>query len=147
MPIRECRIDSNIYKVAEPFCISALQVDGNDVLKVYETGKKAVEQCRNGGGPVFMECLTYRLRGHVGPDDNIQGSHTDIRPPEEIKEWKKRDPIVRFESYLEENGLMGKEEMTAIKAEAEREVEEAIEFARGSVFPEPGDLDKYVFGQ
>ena len=38
---------------------------------------------KNDNGPVFMECMTYRLRGHVGPDDNIQGSHTDIRPEEE----------------------------------------------------------------
>jgi TPP-dependent pyruvate/acetoin dehydrogenase alpha subunit len=58
-----------------------------------------------------MECLTYRLRGHVGPDDNIQGSHTDIRLKEEIEAWRKKDPIKRFERYLHENGVMDEEEI------------------------------------
>lgn len=66
---------------------------------------------------------------------------------EEIEAWRKKDPIVSFEGYLEENGLMGREEIIAIRAEVEREVEEAIEFARGSAFSDPCDLDKYVFAQ
>ena len=147
MPIRECRVDSNIYKVAEPFCIRSVQIDGNDVLEVYEAGKQAIEQCRKGDGPVFMECLTYRLRGHVGPDDNIQGSHTDIRPREEIKEWKKKDPIKRFERYLQENEVMDEEEIEEIKKYIQAQMEEALQFASARAFPDPRDLDKNVFAQ
>ena len=63
--------------------IESHQVDGNDVLAVFEVSQEAVDRCRRGEGPVFIEFQTYRLRGHVGPDDNIQGVHTDIRPKEE----------------------------------------------------------------
>jgi len=147
MPIRECRVNQPIYKMAESFGMTCHVVDGNDVLQVFENSRKAGDACRNGNGPIFMEFMTYRFRGHVGPDDNIQGGHTDIRPKEEIEAWRKKDPIVSFEGYLEENGLMGREEIIAIRAEVEREVEEAIEFARGSAFPDPCDLDKYVFAQ
>jgi len=107
MPVQACRVKNNIYKIAEPFLIESHEIDGNDVLQVYEAGQNAVEECREGEGPVFLEFLTYRFRGHVGPDDNIQGSHTDIRPKEEVEEWRKRDPIVIFEKYLLENDLTG----------------------------------------
>jgi pyruvate dehydrogenase E1 component alpha subunit len=145
MPIGECRVESNIYKVAEPFCIKGLQVDGNDVVEVYEAGKKAVEQCRNGGGPVFIECLTYRLRGHVGPDDNIQGSHTDIRPRDEIDSWLRKDPIKQFEEYLLSKDLVEQDTLEGIRREAEMEVAGAHRFAMNCATPERGELTKYVF--
>ena len=118
MPIRECRTETNIYKVAAPFRIDSCQVDGNDVLAVYEAGRKAVDQCRSGDGPVFIECLTYRLRGHVGPDDNIQGSHTDIRQKDEVEFWRGKDPIRRFEDYLLVNGIAEQKELDNIRREA-----------------------------
>jgi acetoin:2,6-dichlorophenolindophenol oxidoreductase subunit alpha len=145
MPIRECRMDNNIYKVAEPFCINSVQVDGNDVLKVYETGKKAVERCRAGGGPYFIECLTYRLRGHVGPDDNIQGSHTDIRPKEEVDSWLRKDPIKQFEEYLLRSNFGEQQTLDGIRREAEIEVAEAHRFAMNGAGPDREELTKYVF--
>ena len=90
MPIRECRPTEAIFEIGKLWDILSHKVDGNDVLEVYEAAKKAVDLCRNDNGPVFIECATYRLRGHVGPDDNIQGSHTDIRPEEEIIECLKK---------------------------------------------------------
>ena len=62
-----------------------------------------------------------------------------------MEEWRKKDPIVRFEKYLLENGVMKQEELVGIKKEVEKEVEEAFVFARGSSFPEPGDLHKYIY--
>ena len=112
-----------------------------------DVGKKAVGACRSGDGPIFIEFETYRFRGHVGPDDNIQGCHTDIRPADELEAWRKRDPIVRFEKYLLDNGVIEMVELEGIKDEVKREVEEAFEFARRSAFPDPGDLDKYVFAE
>lgn len=145
MPIRDCRVQNNIYKIAEPFFIACEEVDGNDVLQVYEAGKKAVEKCRRGEGPVFLECLTYRFRGHVGPDDNIQGSHTDIRPKEEIEAWRLRDPIVLFEKYLVEKGDVDQTVLAAIKREVEQEVAAAHAFAKNSPLPERKELMHYVF--
>lgn len=146
MPIRECRVDQPISRIAEPFCIDIHTVDGNDILNVYEAANQAVESCRSGNGPVFMEFLTYRFRGHVGPDDNIQGSHTDIRPKQEVEEWRKKDPIIRFEKYLLENNVLSSDELEEIRKEVEKEVEEAHLFAKNSPYPHESELEKYVFG-
>jgi len=145
MPIRECRLEKNISKIAKPFCVQSYRVDGNDVLKVYETSKRAVEICRKGRGPVFIEFMTYRLRGHVGPDDNIQGTHTDIRPKEEIEKWKKKDPIKRFEAFLIRNGVFKKEDLIKIYQEIEEEVKEAHRCAGMSSYPNPNEIKTYVF--
>jgi pyruvate dehydrogenase E1 component alpha subunit len=145
MPARECRINGDIYKIAEPFCIEAHQINGNDVLQVYEAAKGALDKCRNGEGPVFIEFLTYRFRGHVGPDDNIQGAHTDIRPKEEIEQWLQKDPIKRFESYLLAQDLIDAMQLRKIKEEAQREVDEAHAFAKNSPSPNQQELVKYVY--
>jgi len=145
MPIRECRPEKNIFKIAKPFCMQSYRVDGNDVLKVYETSKEVVEMCRKGRGPAFIEFLTYRLRGHVGPDDNIQGTHRDIRPKEEIEKWKKKDPIRRLETFLVKEKIFRKDTLERIDREVEKEVEEAHQFAKASPDPNPKELTRYVF--
>jgi len=145
MPIRECRVEVPLVEMAKPFGIWASQVDGNDVLAVYDLAQEAVERCRAGDGPVFLECLTYRMRGHVGPDDNIQGCHTDIRAAEEVEQWRKKDPIVRLERYLIEDQNIPRGELESIRREVEEEITDALAFARASAFPEVEDLSKYVF--
>jgi len=145
MPINECRPDSDIYKIALPFDIKSFRVDGNDVLKVYEIAKKSVEMCRSGKGPVFIEFLTYRLRGHVGPDDNIQGTHTDIRPKSEIEKWRKKDPLKKFEKYMVKNKITDEQKLKSIKEEIEKEVITAHNFAKNSPYPKENELEKYVF--
>jgi acetoin:2,6-dichlorophenolindophenol oxidoreductase subunit alpha len=145
MPIGECRPDVPIVEIGKTFGMVSYRVDGNDVLAVHEIAKEAVEFCRKGEGPVFVECLTYRLRGHVGPDDNVQGTHTDIRPPEEIEEWKSKDPILRFEKYLTENKVLLEMEVVEIKKEAEKATEEAFAFAVNSPYPDESELEACVF--
>jgi pyruvate dehydrogenase E1 component alpha subunit len=145
MPIRECRISDVIFDIGNPCNISSFKVDGNNVLEIYEISKKAVEQCRNNNGPVFMECVTYRMRGHVGPDDNIQGSHTDIRPEAEVLEWQKRDPITTFKENILKNAAIDEPEIDRIESEIEKEVKEAFAFARNSPYPPRKELTKYVY--
>lgn len=144
MPIRECRNNECINRIAAPFNIKSWRVDGNDVLKVYETAKEAVALCRAGKGPVFIECLTYRFRGHVGPDDAIQGVHTDIRPPAELKRWLGKDPIAMFERHLASKKILTSSALAAIKRKAVAEAADAMAFARKSPRPDPRDLEKYV---
>lgn len=144
MPIRECRNSENISRIAEPFCIKTCRIDGNDVLRVHEAAKEAVAFCRAGKGPAFIECLTYRFRGHVGPDDAIQGLHTDIRPPAELKRWLKKDPITRFERYLSSKKLLTPSALDALKRQVASEVADAVAFARRSPRPNPSHLEKYV---
>jgi len=145
MPIRECRPENNIFEIGKPFCIQGYRVDGNDVLKVYEVSKKAVGQCRKGQGPVLIEFITYRLRGHVGPDDNIQGTRTDIRSKEEVEAWRKKDPIRRFEAFLIKNRILKKEDLGRINQQVEAEVKEAHRYAKMSPYPNPDELVRYVF--
>lgn len=145
MPIRDCRRENNIFKSGIPFCVPGYRINGNDVLKVYEITQKLVDLCRKGFGPFFIEFITYRLRGHVGPDDNIQGTRTDIRPKEEIEKWKKKDPIRGFENYLLKNKIFTKTHLEKIKKKAEREVNEAHDFTKNSPLPSKKELTRYVF--
>ena len=145
MPIRECRVENSIFRIGEPFCIPSFEVDGNDVLEIYELGKTAISRCREGSGPVLIECLTYRYRGHVGPDDNIQGAHTDIRPKAEVENWFKRDPITLFKEYLLKNEIMNRAELAIIRQDAELEVAGAHAFAMDSCLPDTKELTAYVF--
>jgi pyruvate dehydrogenase E1 component alpha subunit len=147
MPIDECRTDNNIVRTGLPFCIESYRIDGNDVLKMYEVSKKAIATCRAGKGPVFLECMTYRLRGHVGPDDNIQGTHMDIRPKKEIAAWHLKDPLKRFERYLLKYNVLRKAELRQIQDHIEKEVADAHAFAHRSPYPEKGDLAKYVYAE
>lgn len=145
LPIREIRINKNISKTAAPFKINSYRADGNKVLEVYEIAKKAIDQCRNGNGPVFIEFLTYRFRGHVGPDDNIQGSHIDIRPKKEINKWFKKDPIDDLKKYILEKDICPESEIALINDEVVKEVKEATDFALRSEYPKPADLLNYVY--
>jgi pyruvate dehydrogenase E1 component alpha subunit len=145
MPIRDCRPNEEICRIALPFDVPSKRIDGNDVLTVYEVANDAVDACRNGNGPFFIECLTYRLRGHVGPDDNIQGSHTDIRPAEEVSIWKKKDPILRFETYLLESGIISKDNLEEIQLEISKEIVEAYHSVQQCLYPTEEELMNHVF--
>jgi len=145
LPIDEIRVSRKIYELGIPFGEQSHRVDGNDVLEVYRAARKAVNLCRKGKGPVFLECLTYRMRGHVGPDDNIQGTHTDIRPPGEIEKWRKKDPIRKLERHILKKRIASLDELREIRKEADKEVLDALVFARGSDFPKEEEVSLYVF--
>lgn len=148
LPISECRKSNiDIVELAKPFGIVGMKVDGNDVLSVYEASAEAVNLCRAGQGPVLMEFITYRMRGHVGPDDNIQGTRTDIRPKAEIEQWRKKDPMQCFSSYLQENGFATAQELHTIEKEVEQQIVDAHNFAKKSPFPSGETVAHYVFKQ
>ncbi|MBM4124381.1 MAG: thiamine pyrophosphate-dependent dehydrogenase E1 component subunit alpha [Nitrospira sp.] len=145
LPIRECRVSQPIYMTAASFGIESHQVDGNDLLQVLGAGRNAVEACRKGNGPVFLELMTYRLRGHVGPDDAIQGTHQDIRPQHEIEAWRKRDPITCFERYLLAGQLVDEHTMASIRADVAAGIGKARDYAMESPSPRREELLRYVF--
>lgn len=145
LPIRECRVNQPIYLTAASFGVESHQVDGNDLLAVLAAARSAVNACRTGKGPVFLELMTYRLRGHVGPDDDIQGSHQDIRPKDEIVEWRQRDPIPSFEKYLVAEKLVDEPTLESIRVEVAAEISRARDYAMESAHPRKEDLLTYVF--
>jgi acetoin:2,6-dichlorophenolindophenol oxidoreductase subunit alpha len=145
LPVTEHRPDRKICDIAKPFGIKSFRVDGNDVLKSYNLSLQAVELCRKGEGPVFIEFLTFRLRGHVGPFDNINGNHTDIRPIAEIERWKKKDPIERLKNYLVRKKIYSSKDIKNIDLGIEKEIENAHKFAKNSRNPNMSEVMRYVF--
>ncbi len=114
-------------------------LDGNDVIAVYNSVKKAIERARNGEGPTFIECQTYRRTGHSRSDPN------KYRIPDEEAYWLSRDPIVLFRKALLEEQMLSEAEIVAIETEVTQEVEASIEYARSCTDPQPEDALTGVF--
>jgi len=145
LPLDEIRVNIKISEIAKPFSIENYTADGNNVLEVYDLAKKAIKKCRNGEGPVFIEFITFRFRGHVGPNDIIQGTHKDIRPKELIELWKLKDPLLKFKNYLFDNKILTESEISKIDQLCLDEVSAANNFAVNSDTPDIKELGKYVF--
>ena len=103
--------------------------DGNDIVAVYEKMQEAVEYVRNGNGPVLVESVTYRWFGHSTSDPG------KYRTKEEVDSWKKKDPILKFRSYLVDNNLASAQELDELDVQSKTAVEDAVKFALNS--PEP----------
>jgi pyruvate dehydrogenase E1 component alpha subunit/2-oxoisovalerate dehydrogenase E1 component alpha subunit len=117
-----CQTASETIAVkAKAYGFDGVQVDGNDVLAVYEAAREAIERARSGGGPTLIEAVTYRLEGHSSSDDP-----TRYRDPKEVEEWKNRDPIARFRAYLERKGLWDEKREAALQERLNEEISEAI---------------------
>ena len=131
-----------IHDVAEralAYNMKSVIIDGNDVIKVYETSLEAVKKAREGGGPTFIECKTYRWRGHW------EGDPQPYRTQDEVEEWKLKCPLIRFRKYLIENKVETKQDLERVDKEIEDELQKAIEFARISPFPDPREALEDVY--
>jgi pyruvate dehydrogenase E1 component alpha subunit len=104
------------------FDMPGLQVDGNDVLAMYVAAKEAVDRARNGDGPSFIESVTYRVSMHTTADDPKR-----YRREEEVEEWIKRDPIVRFQKYLTDKRLLTDQKAAAFDDDVLKEIKAAEE--------------------
>ena len=125
---------------AAGYAIPGVQVDGQDVLAVYEAVGTAIDRARSGEGPSLIECRTYRYVGHHEGDPG-----TDYRTQEEIDEWKLRDPIRLFGKRLIEEHAVRQEELDQIDEEAKRLIQDALEYADSSPWPSPEQLTTKVF--
>jgi pyruvate dehydrogenase E1 component alpha subunit len=139
MDVQKAMKIEHISARAAAYDIPGQTVDGNDVLAVYRAVKTAVERARSGQGPSLIENVTYRWRGHSKSDRNL------YRTQEEIDEWKRRDPIVRFKKVLEEAGAMTAEEMEAIDQEAKATIDRAAEEALDMPEPSPENMEDEVY--
>ncbi|HEV3028178.1 MAG TPA: thiamine pyrophosphate-dependent dehydrogenase E1 component subunit alpha, partial [Planctomycetota bacterium] len=120
---------------SKAFGIPGYVGDGNDVLEVYSITKKCVDDAREGRGPQLIEFKTLRMRGHAVHDD------ASYVPPELFEEWKKKDPITRFEKKLK----LSKEEKGSLEERLKSTVEDAVEFAEKSPIPSGENAYKGVF--
>jgi len=112
--------------------IPGVTVDGTDVVKVYEACTEAVERARKGGGPSIIESVTMRMHGHAA-HDNAWYVAKGL-----LEDWKKKDPIMRFEKYLESAGILSKEKKASLGKEIETQIEDAVRQALSRPYP-PGE--------
>jgi len=138
------KLGENLFHRADPGHLYHAKVDGNAVLEVYEEAGRAIDHARAGKGPAFLECLTYRVRGHAGSGSD---AHLGYRPPEEIEAWEERCPIAKFRAWLLKEEVETPAELERMDAEIETEIENAFAFATASPLPKGEDLLLHIYGE
>jgi pyruvate dehydrogenase E1 component alpha subunit len=138
-PYRTATAVADIAQRAYGYDMPAVIVDGNDVFSVYEGAKKLVDHIRAGNGPAFLECKTYRVKGHFVGDPEKYRTREEVQ-----KNIDERDPIMLFERKAA--GVLGQEELNAIQAKVDAMIASALKFAQESPEPAVSDLfaDLYV---
>jgi pyruvate dehydrogenase E1 component alpha subunit len=125
---------------APGFGIPSIRVDGNDVLAVMAATRIALDRARSGGGPTFIEAVTYRMGPHTTADDP-----TRYRDKTELEEWKAKDPILRLERLLESEGLFTPELTASVKAKADAVAAELRANCINLPDPEPLTVFDHVY--
>lgn len=136
------RLQSHVQIVDRPvgFGIPSMRVDGNDVLAVMAATRVALDRARRGGGPTFIEAVTYRMGPHTTADDP-----TRYRDPNELEDWAQKDPIRRVKALLERKGLLTPEFETAVQQKADAVAREMRTGCTTMPDPEPLDVFKHVY--
>jgi acetoin:2,6-dichlorophenolindophenol oxidoreductase subunit alpha len=122
-PVGQATRETDIFKRGIGLGVESFSVDGNDVLEVYEKAKESVDKCRNGGGPVLIEAVTFRHGGHHVNDPGL------YLPKEQLEYYKAKDPVDVGRNYLIEQGRATDQEVKALEEDVEKEMERAVAFA------------------
>lgn len=135
VPVERQTASQTLAQKAWAYGFEGVQVDGNDVFAVYRATREALEKARNGGGPTFIECLTYRIADHTTSDDAAR-----YRAAAEVEEWKARDPVLRLRLFMERRGLWTDEDEKQSWEEARGAIEAAVHEAESAPPPELGEM-------
>jgi TPP-dependent pyruvate/acetoin dehydrogenase alpha subunit len=130
-PFAKATKNTHVATRAAAYSIPGAEVDGDDVMTVYEKAGEAIERARQGGGPTLIECLTYRHFGH-----HVGDPGTTYRSKEEIASWKARDPIPKLRQQAIDLRLAEDRDFEAIDVEVRTLIDDAAAFALTS--PQPG---------
>ena len=130
---------SDIAVRASSYGMPGIKIDGNNAIEVYNTAKSAIELARSGGGPTFIEAITWRHRGHWEGDPN------NYRDAGECEQWLTKDPIPRLAEYMVSKGIVTKDEVKNIENNVISKIENAVDFAKKSPFPELKELYTDVY--
>ena len=136
--VRAAMAAESIAQRAAGFGLPTLQVDGQDVLKMHASVTDAASRARAGRGPTLIEALTYRYEGHNDSDPQT------YREEAEVQSWRQRDPIARFSQHLQSQGVLTNEGFTAIEERAATIVQNAVDFAENSPWPDPATASNGV---
>ena len=131
-----------IYKRAACYSMPGMAVDGNDVEAVYNAAAGFVARAREGKGPSFLECRTYRWHGHFETRMPMEA-----RPAAEVAEWKAKDPIPAFAAKLLSRSIVKQSDLDQVNTRILAQVEDAVKFAVDSPFPAPEDALEDVYSK
>lgn len=131
-----------IYELAQAHGVKSYHGDGNILEEVYSIGKEAIDHARSGKGPVFLEFKTYRWLEHCGP---LGDEHLGYRTTDEVDAWKLKDPVALSEKSLINQSVMTAQEVREFKEKIAEEIEEAVQFAKASPFPNRKELSTYLY--
>jgi TPP-dependent pyruvate/acetoin dehydrogenase alpha subunit len=132
-PLEKQMAVEDVASRAEAYGFKGHVVSGNDLLAVVQISERVIHRVREGGDPELIECKTYRYRGHSEHDPAL------YRDKEELVEWESRDPIPRFEFYLEKKGHDVKRIREEVDERTHQVVQQAVDFAEQSPLPEPNE--------
>ena len=127
---------------ADAFGLPTAQVDGNDVIAVYEAVKDAVDIARAGAGSSFVEASTYRLHGHHMGD---VGFARGYRTKEELESHRLQEPVGRFRTWLLDNEALTEDAIVGIEERIEAQMQEAIDFVHQSPLPDLSEIEEHVY--
>lgn len=142
VPFHYATRNTDVAGRAQTYGMPGVEVDGNDVLAIYETAGEAVRRARADQGPSLIACQTYRTRSHA--EGMRDGGY---RTPEEIATWKARDPITALRHIVMERGLATEAEFNAIDEEIKAIVVDALQFATDSPYPDPTTATAHIFSE
>ncbi len=134
------QVAGRVYKRAEGYGFPGVEADGNDVLDSFRVAKEAVDRARAGEGPSLIELRTYRFYSHTSDDDD-----RTYRSRDEVEEWRKKDPIPKFEDYLKSVEIVDDSKIEELRDEAKQRVTEGAKEAEEADFPDPNDAGKHVY--
>jgi pyruvate dehydrogenase E1 component subunit alpha len=129
----------DIHVKAQSYNVPAEVVDGMDVVAVEAATRRVCAAIRGGSGPALLECRTYRFRAHSMFDPQL------YRDKAEVEEWKHRDPIDRFASWMRETGVLHESDLAAIEAQVAAEIERSVAFAESGNWEPVGELTRDVY--
>ncbi len=138
-PVAKQMACANVADRGSAYGIPAESVDGNDVFAVYRASERAARHARQGQGPYLIECKTFRMTGHSAHDPG------DYVPKHLWAEWAAKDPILRLRRLMSEEGWSNQERLDAAEAAIRQEVDEAVEWAEQSPYPDPSALLDNVY--
>ncbi len=131
--------ETDIQRKAACYRIAAEAVDGMDVVAVEAAARRAVHAVRETRKPYFLECRTYRLRAHSMFDAQL------YRDKAEIESWRPKEPIIRFQNWLQSNGMIHPDDVPRIEGEVDAEIAEVIAFAEAGTWEPIEQLTRFTY--
>ncbi|HEX2786869.1 MAG TPA: dehydrogenase E1 component subunit alpha/beta [Ignavibacteria bacterium] len=122
-PVNEQYKCTSLYTKAEGYGMEGMQIDGNNILTVYETMKNLSKSIKKKQKPVLLECMTFRMRGHE------EASGTKYVPKNLFDEWGKKDPVTNYENFLLNEAVITEDFVKETRKEFKKEIESALDAA------------------